>query len=173
MAITKAIPTLWSARIYEGFQRMNVWANLVTDISGQLASGGDRINLLSITSDVTVNDYQRNTDISDPELMDDASVQLLIDQLKYFNIYVDDVDRVQALPALMDHFSLQAGRQIAKTYDEYVYGLFTGGNLSSSDPKAELRTAIALPANADAPTSTELALLVTTCLLYTSPSPRD
>ena len=114
MAITKAIPTLWSARIWEGFQRENVWAGLVTDISSELASGGDKINLVNITSGVTVRDYSRNTDITEPEILTDGDQTLDITEQKYFNIYVDDVDKVQSRPALMDHFSLMAGREVSK-----------------------------------------------------------
>lgn len=118
--IEHAIPELWSARILEGFQRVNVWTGLFTDISEELGDG-NQIHLSSVTSGVTVKDYVKNTDIADPEIMSDADQVLAVDQQKYFNIYVDSVDRVQARPAMLSHFGLQAAREVSKVVDQFMF----------------------------------------------------
>lgn len=130
MAITKAIPTIWSARILEGFQANYVWGQLFTDVSSELGEG-DTLNLTNITSGVEVKDYTRNTDIEDPEILTDADQKLLIDQLKYFNIYVDSVDQVQAKPDLLSHFTLQAGREVAKTTDIFAHNILAGSGTAA------------------------------------------
>lgn len=141
-AITNAIPTIWAARILEGFQRTNVWAGRATDVSGELAAGGKSLQLTEITSGVTVRDYARNKNINDPEIMSDGKETLDLDQEKYFNIAVDDLDRVQARPDLLNHFALQAARSIAKVADEFMKGIWVPGDLDASrkttTPKLEL-----------------------------------
>ena len=142
MAITKAIPQVWAARIYDGFQRANVWSNLATDISGELADGGNQINLTKISSGVQVRDYSRNTDIAAPQILTDAQETLDVDQEKYFNIAVDDLDQVQAKPALLSHFALQAGREIAQVHDQYMYESWRDGiaaaNTDNTIPAGDL-----------------------------------
>ena len=128
MAVTNAIPELWSARLLDGFQRRNVWGNLVTDVSSEFASGGDTLHLNEVTSNVTVKDYTRNQDIADPELITTSDLTLTINQEKYFNIAIDDVDATQAKPALMDKFSEKSAREVAKVYDTFMSTTFGGGS---------------------------------------------
>ena len=150
MAITKAIPTVWSARILEGFQASYIWANMFTDISSEIEGEGNKINLINITSGVTVNDYTRNTDIADPEILTDADQTLEIDQLKYFNIYVDDVDQVQAKPDLLSHFTLQAGREVAKTADVFAHSILAGSGTAALGTSQKESTKNILPTTNDA-----------------------
>ena len=131
MTIAHAIPELWSARILEKFPRISVYRPMVTDVSSELTVG-DTLHLNEITTAVTIRDYSRNTDIADPQILDDADQTMTIDQLKYFNIYVDDVDRVQTRPALLDHFSLLAAREMVKTIDNYLKGQIWPGSLAGT-----------------------------------------
>ena len=147
MAITKAIPKIWSARIIEGFQRSNVWINASQDVSGELADGGNELSLTSITSSVTVGDYARNTDINDPEILTDDDDVLAIDQQKYFNIAIDDVDRVQAKPELLSHFTLMAGREVAKVADDFMRGVWIPSDLPSGRQSTIAKASLATDAN--------------------------
>ena len=123
MAISNAIPKLWSARIYEAFEKFNVWAPLVSDVSGEVVSGGSSVSFANLTGDVTVSNYVVGTDISDAEDMDDAEDVLSLDQQKYFNIKVDDVDRIQMKPDLFSKWTRAAGLVVAKTVSSFIYGV--------------------------------------------------
>lgn len=116
MAITNAIPELWSARVLAGFDRQTIWEGLVSDLSGELTEG-NKLNLSSVTTAVLVKDYQRNMDIDAPQRIDDAKEVLELNREKYFNIAVDDVDAVQMKPALFDEFSRKAGVATAQQAD--------------------------------------------------------
>ena len=155
MAITHAIPELWSARILDTFRRVNVWSNLVTDVSSELAGGGDTLHLASLTTTPTVKDYTRNQDIADPEIMTDADTVLSLSQEKYFNIAVDDVDRVQMKPDLFSRFAQRAGDQVSKTVDDYLYGVW-----NASVPAGQKTGITAIPDNL-AITDSNLKSLVT------------
>lgn len=160
MAVTKAIPQLWSARILEGFIRNNVWASLATDISSELAAGGNQIHLIGVTTTVTVDDYTVNTDISDPQNITDSDTILMVDQQKYFNIQVDDVDRVQSRPDLLNHFSILAGRQVAITTDEFMRGIWVPDAVRTTNDAARRFMFDASTNLGDSPTSANLRALV-------------
>lgn len=130
MAITKAIPALWSAAILDGFQRVNTWQNLIMDLSNELPEG-NTLKMVTVSSGVTVGDYS-GANINPPEEMTDVALDLLIDQKKYFNIRVDDVDKAQAKPDMLRFFSLQASRAISKTFDMWAYSVFTASFGSAS-----------------------------------------
>ena len=155
MAITHAIPELWSARILSEFTRVNVWSNLVSDASSEFAGGGDTLHLSSLTTTPTVKDYTRNQDIADPELMTDADLTLVIDQEKYFHIAVDDVDTVQMKPPLFSEFAQRAGQQVAKTVDEFLYTTW-----GASVPAAQKTSINPIPDNLNQ-TDAQLQTLVT------------
>ena len=127
MPITKVIPEIWSARLLRAFERATVWNGLVTDVSSELAAGGDTLHLGKITSAVTVRDYAREAAIAAPEFPTDAEETLVLAQKKYFNLGVDDLDRVQAKPALLDEFSRMAAVEVGKGIDTHIYTIVRAG----------------------------------------------
>jgi hypothetical protein len=56
---------------------------------------GDSVRINQI-GDVTVKDYTKNADMNAPEALTDAQLVLKIDQAKYFNFQIDNIDRRQA-----------------------------------------------------------------------------
>ena len=66
--------------------------------------------------------------------LSDTSVDLYINRAKYFNFQVDDIDRAQSSPKLMDAALKVAADALAKEADRYVYDL---ANESSYQINAE------------------------------------
>jgi hypothetical protein len=71
---------------------------------------------------------------------------LLIDQQKYFNFQVDNIDQVQQKPKVMGEAMGEASYALANQVDQFIAGLFTdaiSANLIGSDgaPKTDLATA--------------------------------
>ena len=114
MALTAGtmIPELWSARLIRAFDQVNVYTGLFTDVSSEITDG-DTVNYSGLTTEVTVGDYTRYTDIAAPQNPDDTDYSLEMDTAKYFNINVDDLDQVQARPAVMDEFVRKAAVAVA------------------------------------------------------------
>ncbi len=122
MALDNFIPTIWSARLLENLRKAHVFANVVnTDYEGEIANYGDTVKINSIGS-VTVKDYTKNTDIDGPEDLDAVQTVLTIDQRKYFNFQVDDVDRAQQTPKIMDGAMQEAGYALADVADAFLAG---------------------------------------------------
>lgn len=102
MATTTFIPELWSARLLYALDKAHVATNLVNrEYQGIIANQGDTVHINSIGA-ITVKDYTKNADIADPDALTTTDQTLVIDQCKYFNFQVDDVDNVQAAGDLVD-----------------------------------------------------------------------
>lgn len=127
MAVTSFIPELWSARLMNALDKSHVAANLVNrDYEGTIRQQGDTVHINSIGA-VTVNDYTRNTDIDDPEELTTSDQTLVIDQAKYFNFQIDDVDAAQAAGDIMDAAMSRAAYALNDTSDAFLLGVITAG----------------------------------------------
>ena len=95
MSIKNFVPTIWSARLLNHLDKRHVYLNLLNrDYEGEIKNIGDTVKINQI-GDVTVKDYVKGTPIADPEDVTGAQQMLTIDQAKYFNFAIDDVDNAQ------------------------------------------------------------------------------
>lgn len=127
MAVTTFIPELWSARLLYALEKSHIAAGLVNrDYEGIIRQQGDTVHINSIGA-VTVDDYTRNTDIDDPEVLSTTDQTLAIDQAKYFNFQVDDVDAAQAAGDLMDTAMQRAAYALSDVSDAYLLSTIASG----------------------------------------------
>lgn len=127
MSIANFIPSVWAADILRALDTLLVYASpaiINSDYEGEISAAGDsvRINLLG---DVTVKSYTRDTDIDTPEALTDAQLTLTVDQAKYFNFAVDDIDRRQAQGDLRAEAARRAAYGLRKVMDSFVAALYT------------------------------------------------
>jgi P22 coat protein - gene protein 5 len=123
-SIDNFIPTIWSARILVALQKALVYAqpNIINrDYEGEINEAGNTVNINSI-GDPTIFDYTKNTDMPPPETLTGTQKQLVIDQAKAFNFQVDDVDRIQQRPQVMDVALARAAYKLADVADQYLAG---------------------------------------------------
>jgi hypothetical protein len=116
------IPTVWAARLLLALEKALVYAQpgiVNRDYEGEIKASGNTVKIGSI-GDVTVGDYVKNTDIANPELLQDGEMSLLIDNSKYFNFYVDSIDRAQQNVNVMDTAMTRAAWSLREKADEVV-----------------------------------------------------
>lgn len=116
------IPTVWAARLLVALDKSLVYgqANVCNrDYEGEIRGSGNTVKIASI-GDVTVDDYTKDTDIGDPEILTDAEQSLLIDQAKYFNFYVDKIDRAQQNVDVLDEAMRRAAHQLRDYTDTFL-----------------------------------------------------
>ena len=139
MAINNFIPAVWSAQLLTALRKNLVYANLCNrDYEGEISAYGDQVKINSL-GDVTVGTYTKNTDMAAAETLTDAQRILLIDQAKYFNFQIDDVDKAQQKPKVMQEAMTNAAYALADKADQYVAGLYTeisATNTMGSDASA-------------------------------------
>lgn len=133
-SIDNFIPTIWSARILVALQKALVYAqpNIINrDYEGEIQEAGNTVNINSI-GDPTIFDYTKNTDMPSPETLTGTQRQLTIDQAKAFNFQVDDIDKIQTKPAVMDTALSRAAYRLADVADQFLAGkLYAGATINT------------------------------------------
>lgn len=120
MATNKFIPQIWSARILDALDKTLVYAKLFNrDYEGEIRDAGDTVHIAQV-GDVTIKDFDCSTDLDAPEDVTATDTTLTIDQSKYFNISICDVDAVQSQINLLDEATNRAGYGFSDICDQYL-----------------------------------------------------
>lgn len=123
MAITNFIPTVWSENLYQELDKKYIAvANCNRDFEGEIKEKGNTVRICGI-GDVAVSEYTKNANMSAPLSLSDTARDLKIDQAKYFNFQIDDIDRAQSSPKLMEVAMKNAASALANDADRYVFSL--------------------------------------------------
>lgn len=134
MAIDNFIPTLWSAELLVSLKKSLVYgqAGVVNrDYQGTISGFGDTVKINGISS-VTVGNYAKNTDMPAPETLTGNQNVLTIDQSKFFNFQIDDVDKAQQNPKVMSQAMIEAAYALRNTADQFLAGRMATGALAAS-----------------------------------------
>jgi len=148
MSLDNFIPEIWAAELNRAYQRALVYgqpAVVNRDYEGDIRAAGDTVRINSI-GDPTIGDYTKNTDMSAVETLTDAQATLLIDQQKYFNFQVDDIDAAQQKPKVMAEAMNRAGFGLRSAVDTFIASLYTdaaGAIGSTGSPKTVTEPATA------------------------------
>ena len=119
------IPTVWAARLLVALNDALVYgqANVCNrDYEGEIRKAGNTVKIASI-GDVTIGTYTKDEDIDEPQVLTDDDQTLLIDQQKYFNFYVDSVDRAQQNVNVLDEAMRRSAWKLRDTADAFLAGL--------------------------------------------------
>ena len=140
MSIATFIPTVWSARLLANLDNNHVATNFVNrDYEGEIKQKGDKVKINSV-GEITIGDYT-GAKIGDPETLTTSDQELEINQGKFFNFSVDDVDKVQAAGPLMDKAMQRAAFGLSDVNDKFIFTTI------ETDATALSSTAIALTAS--------------------------
>ena len=140
------IPTVWAARLLTALERSLVYgqAHVCNRLyEGEIRAAGNTVKIASI-SDVTVNDYSKNTDIDPAETLTDETLTMSIDQQKYFHFYVDSIDRAQQNVNVLDEAMRRSAWKLRDLADGYLAGLMAAavpaGNTIGDNTTPEVPT---------------------------------
>ena len=125
MAITNFISTVWSENLYRELDKKYVAvSNCNREFEGDIREKGNVVRICGI-GNVTVSEYTKNSNMSAPSTLSDNARDLVIDQAKYFNFQIDDIDRAQSSPRLMELAMQNAASALANDTDRYIFNLYT------------------------------------------------
>jgi hypothetical protein len=122
MAISAFIPELWSARLQRHLDRTLVYAQPSVcnrDWEGEISEAGATVHIQKV-GDPEIKTYTPGSDMASPEEADGTTLALTVDQFRYFNVSVDDVNKAQVNVNLLDAFAKRAGVKMAQTIDAFV-----------------------------------------------------
>jgi hypothetical protein len=132
MAIDNFIPEIWTARILSANDKALVYGSVVNrDYEGEISGFGDTVHINEI-GDVTIATYTKNSTSISPETLTDAQRSLLINQSKYFAFEVDDIDKAQQKPKVMNEAMRKAGYGLRDNADAYIASLHGEAGIVSS-----------------------------------------
>ncbi len=122
MAYTNFKPTIWSKQVQLDLAKLMVFREICnTKFQGD-AGRGKTVKILGI-SKPTVKDYVPGTAIAAAETPADTSMELHINQFKYTNFLVDDVDDAQSNVDIMKSLMKGSAEQHAEVADSYIANL--------------------------------------------------
>ncbi len=111
-------PLVWSNHIQHALEAATVLQeDCNTEFEGE-AKHGARVKILGV-SRPTIGTYT-GTDIGAPETVGNTEKSLDIDQAKFFNFGVDDVDKAQSIEGLMPALMQEAAAALAQERDRYI-----------------------------------------------------
>ena len=143
MAYEKFIPELWSEAIQRELEGSYVFAeDCNRQWEGEVKKKGDTVHILGVGKPTikTLARASASNDIDGPEEIEDNEVILVIDQIRYFNYMVGDIDKAQAIGGLMDALSKETSEALADTVDTYISAFAVDAQVEKLHTAAETVT---------------------------------
>ena len=135
MSITHFVPTIWSETLYQELQKNFVAVNHCNrDFEGEIKKKGAVVNICGL-GEIILKTYTKNSDITSPETLSDSATQLVIDQAKFFNFQIDDINRAQCSPKLMEAAMQRAAEVIANDADRHIFSLYKSAGKTITNTK--------------------------------------
>lgn len=142
MAYENFKPTIWSKFIQHELEKKAILVDSCwRQFQGEVQNG-KQVKILGVGKP-SIGNYT-GASIGSPETIADSSVIMPIDQAKYFNFMVDDVDEAQSVPGLMEALMKEATLEMALAIDSYIATLaLNAGTVSAETQVNSADTAIA------------------------------
>ena len=143
MAYTNFIPSVWAESINRELERACVFVeDCNRQYEGAVASKGDSVHILGVGKP-TIKSLDRanaSGEIDSPEEIEDTSVVLNINQIRYFNYMVGDIDKAQAVGGLMDTLSAETSEGLANEMDKFISNMATSEDVPTLTASATVVT---------------------------------
>lgn len=142
MAISHFQRTVWSKQIEKSLKKITSLRNHCSFKHDSETANAKEIKILNVVAP-EVRTYVPGTAIT-RDAAADGSMTLKIDQFKYFNFEVDDVNKAQSTPGLMEALTDEASRALALEGDKYVASLVKSGVEATTNALAQSSSVITL-----------------------------
>jgi len=122
--INNFIPTIWSETLLRSIDKKYIGvAHCTREYEGDIKEQGNAVKICGYYP-VDIMTYNRENKLTNPHELTQLVHELKIDQAKYFNFLIEDVDRAQIKPKLMEHAMKGAAEALANVADKYVFSLY-------------------------------------------------
>ncbi|MBE6664468.1 MAG: hypothetical protein E7602_08260 [Ruminococcaceae bacterium] len=133
MAYSNFIPSVWAESINRELERACVFVeDCNRQYEGTVSKKGESVHILGVGKP-TIKSLDRNDasgEIDGAEEIEDTSVILNINQVRYFNYKVGDIDKAQAaVGGLMDALSSETSEGLANEMDKYIANMATSSDV--------------------------------------------
>lgn len=142
MAVTHFQQTIWSKAIQKELKTITSLRNHCDFQYEKDSKNAKEVKILSVTRP-TIRTYSPGTSLT-REGLTDASLTLELNQYRYFDFEVEDIDKAQSVPGLMEDASRQASLGLAEEGDRYVASLIEAGVEDGTKPLGQSASVISL-----------------------------
>lgn len=125
MSLNNFIPQVWSATLLAALRKSLVYGQegvVNKNYEGEITGFGSSVRINGIGA-ITIGDYSKNGTI-DLQQLNDATQVLTIDQQKYFNFMIDDIDKAQQNPKVMTQAMSDAAYALRDESDRFIASLY-------------------------------------------------
>ena len=132
MAYSNFIPSVWEESINKELERACVFVeDCNRQYDGLVKSKGDSVHILGVGKPTikTMERANASGEIDGAEEVEDTSVIMPINQIRYFNYKVGDIDKAQSVGGLMDVLSSETSEGLANEMDKFIASLATGSDV--------------------------------------------
>lgn len=123
MAYSNFIPTVYNEGILRELEKKFVFVeDCNRKYEGDVKQKGDSVRIQGIGAPTirSISKSEKGNDIAAAETLEDTSIVMYINQIRYYNIAVDDIDKAQANEALMKEIQSKTADSLADEMDKYV-----------------------------------------------------
>jgi hypothetical protein len=132
MSLTSFIPEIWSGELLARLKAALVYKNVTnSDYVGDVSAYGNVVKINQVGT-VNVGTYTKDSTTLTRQNLNSAQKELKIDQAKYFDFEIDDVDKAQAHPKVMQEAMQEAAWGLANNADQYMAALYTDAGVIAS-----------------------------------------
>jgi len=142
MAVTNFQQTIWSKSIQKELKTITSLRNHCDFQYEKDTKNAKEVKILSVTRP-TIRTYVPGNAIT-LEGLTDAAQTLQLNQYRYFNFEVEDIDKAQSVPGLMEDASRQAALGLAEEGDKYVAAIIEAAVEDATNPIGQSSSVISL-----------------------------
>ena len=132
MAYNNFQPMVWAAGIERALERLCVFAeDCNRKYEGTVNEKGESVKILGVGKPTirTLDRKNASGNIVGAEEIEDTSVIMPINQIRYFNYMVGDIDKAQGVNGIMDALSEETSEGLANSVDTYIADLAKDSNV--------------------------------------------
>lgn len=126
MAYQNFIPTVWNEAIDRELERLCVFAeDCNRKYEGKVKERGESVKILGVGKPTikSIAFKDKNKNIDEAEEIEDTSIIMQINQIRYFNYKVGDIDKAQSVGGVMEALQAETSEGLANEVDTYIAGL--------------------------------------------------
>lgn len=126
MSITQFNPDVWASTALQRLNKSLVYGNVVSrEFQKDILKLGKAVIINSFARP-TIGDYTKDGSAGAPQTLVGSTQTLSINQAKFFNFEIDDIDKAQGTPKIMKEAMNESAEGLADAMDAYIAGLHTG-----------------------------------------------
>lgn len=133
MSFKNFIPNVWAAGVNRELDRLLVFAeDCNTQYEGTVKKQGESVTILGVGKPTitTISKANGKRELADPEVIEDTSVIMYINQLSTFNYMVDDIDAAQAKENVDGTLKSETSEALADEIDKHIASVTADKNIA-------------------------------------------